>query len=82
MVTRKTKAKPTSKPKVSTKPRSGNKTAVISVRSSDDLMSRVVSIFDQTRAQVARTFNSSMIITYWLIGREIVQAVQGGEVPR
>ena len=43
------------------------------------LMDRVVGILDQARAQVARTVNSSMVIAYWLIGREIVLAVQGGE---
>ena len=79
MAARKLKAKPTSKPKIVAKLRSGNKPAVISVRASGDLMGRVVSILDQARAQVARTVNSSMVIAYWLIGREIVQAVQGGE---
>jgi predicted nuclease of restriction endonuclease-like (RecB) superfamily len=79
MATRKPKVKPTSKPKVLAKPRSANKSAVISVQASNDLMGRVVSILDQARAQVARTVNSSMVIAYWLIGREIVQAVQGGE---
>ena len=79
MATRKPKAKPTSKPKVLAKPRSANKSAVISMQASNDLMGRVVSILDQAHAQVARTVNSSMVIAYWLIGREIVQAVQGGE---
>jgi predicted nuclease of restriction endonuclease-like (RecB) superfamily len=45
-----------------------------------DLTERVVSILEQARANVLRTVNSNMVIAYWLIGREIVQALQGGEV--
>ena len=43
-----------------------------------DLMDRVVSILEQARANVARSVNSNMVIAYWLIGREIVEAVQSG----
>ena len=43
------------------------------------LMDRVVSILEQARANVARSVNSNMVIAYWLIGREIVVALQGGE---
>ena len=42
-------------------------------------MDRVVAILDQARANVVRAVNSNMVIAYWLIGREIVQALQGGE---
>ncbi|OGB30500.1 MAG: hypothetical protein A3F78_14710 [Burkholderiales bacterium RIFCSPLOWO2_12_FULL_61_40] len=42
-------------------------------------MTRVVAILDQARANVVRAVNSNMVIAYWLIGREIVQALQGGE---
>jgi len=28
---------------------------------------------------VVRAVNSNMVIAYWLIGREIVESVQGGE---
>lgn len=45
-----------------------------------DLTERVVSILEQARANVLRTVNSNMVIAYWLIGREIVAALQGGEV--
>jgi hypothetical protein len=41
-------------------------------------MDRVVSILEQARANVARSVNSNMVIAYWLIGREIVEAVQSG----
>ena len=44
-----------------------------------DLMARVSGILDQARANVVRAVNSNMVIAYWLIGREIVHALQGGE---
>ncbi|MDP1589463.1 MAG: PDDEXK nuclease domain-containing protein [Prosthecobacter sp.] len=44
-----------------------------------DLMARVVTILDQARTNVVRAVNSNMVIAYWLIGREIVQALQGFE---
>ncbi|MCK9215443.1 MAG: DUF1016 N-terminal domain-containing protein, partial [Rhodoferax sp.] len=53
--------------------------ALITVSADGDLMSRVVSILDQARANVVRAVNSNMVIAYWLIGREMVQALQGGE---
>lgn len=43
------------------------------------LMDRVVSILEQARDNVARSVNSNMVIAYWLIGREMVVALQGGE---
>jgi len=52
---------------------------LISTSSDGNLMDRVVSILDQARANVVRAVNSNMVIAYWLIGREIVQALQGGE---
>ena len=53
--------------------------ALITVSADGDLMNRVVSILDQARANVVRAVNSNMVIAYWLIGREMVQALQGGE---
>jgi len=44
-----------------------------------ELFDRVVSILEQARANVVRAVNSNMVIAYWLIGREIVQEIQGGE---
>lgn len=52
---------------------------VIVVAEGGALMDRVVTILDQARANVVRAVNSNMVIAYWLIGREIVQALQGGE---
>lgn len=51
-------------------------------KSPDDtnqLLSRVVDILDEARARVVRNVNSEMVLAYWLIGREIVQALQRGE---
>lgn len=53
--------------------------ALIVVEQHGELMDRVVTILDQARTNVLRAVNSNMIIAYWLIGREIVQALQGGE---
>lgn len=53
-------------------------TAPIIVASHGDLLDRVVSILDQAKSNVLRAVNSNMVIAYWLIGREIVQALQGG----
>jgi len=46
---------------------------------SGDLFDRVVSILEQARANAVRAVNNNMVIAYWLIGREIVQEIQGGE---
>ena len=43
------------------------------------LFDRVVSILEQSKANVARSINSNMTLAYWLIDREIVQALQKGE---
>lgn len=43
------------------------------------LFDRVASILEQARANVVRAVNSNMVLAYWLIGREIVQEIQGGK---
>ena len=43
------------------------------------LFKRVVAILEQARANVIRSVNSEMILAYWHIGREIVNALQGGD---
>jgi hypothetical protein len=45
----------------------------------DALFGRVAAILDQARGNVVRAVNTQMVLAYWLIGREIVEAVQGGE---
>ena len=42
------------------------------------LYDRVVVILEDVRRHVARTVNNAMVVAYWLIGREIVQELQGG----
>ena len=39
----------------------------------------VVSILEQALGNVVRAVNTNMVLAYWLIGREIVQELQGGE---
>ena len=49
------------------------------IPAADQLAGRVIVILEQARAQVVRSVNSQMVLAYWLIGREVVQALQGGE---
>ena len=44
----------------------------------DTLFDRVAAILEQARSHVVKSVNSNLIIAYWLIGREIVEALQGG----
>jgi len=44
----------------------------------DALFDRVAIILEQARANVVRAVNSNMVLANWLIGREIVQDIQGG----
>ena len=43
------------------------------------LFDRVAAILEQARDNVVRAVNTNMVLAYWLIGREIVGAVQQGE---
>jgi len=43
------------------------------------LFGRVAAILDEARGNVVRAVNTQMVLAYWLIGREIVQELQGGE---
>lgn len=45
----------------------------------DALFGRVVSILEQAQSNVVRAVNTNMVHAYWLIGREIVRELQGGE---
>lgn len=51
----------------------------VSAEHPDALFGRVVSILEQAQGNVVRAVNTNMVLAYWLIGREIVQEVQGGE---
>ncbi|MDA3926460.1 MAG: DUF1016 N-terminal domain-containing protein [Kiritimatiellae bacterium] len=46
---------------------------------SSSLFERVVNILEEARANVVRSVNSNMVVAYWLIGREIVEEIQGGD---
>lgn len=43
------------------------------------LFDRVAGIIEQAQSSVVRAVNSSMVLAYWLIGREIVREIQGEE---
>ncbi len=43
------------------------------------LFERIAHILESGRGRVLRTINHETVLAYWLIGREIVQALQGGE---
>lgn len=45
----------------------------------ETLFDRVAAILEQARGNVVRAVNSNMVLANWLIGREIVQELQGGE---
>lgn len=51
----------------------------ISAEHPEALFGRVVSILEQAQGNVVRAVNTNMVLAYWLIGREIVQELQGGE---
>jgi len=59
---------------------SKNRPAKITGKGADGaLFDRIVSILEEARGRVVRAVNTGMVTAYWLIGREIVEAVQGGE---
>jgi len=45
----------------------------------DALFGRVATIVESARNQVVRTVNATTVTAYWLIGRELVEAIQQGE---
>ena len=51
----------------------------MTTRNDNSLFDRVVIILEQARTNVVRTVNSEMVLAYWQIGREIVQAIQSGD---
>lgn len=44
-----------------------------------DLFDRIVAILEEARRRVVHAVNSQMVTSYWHIGREIVQELQGGD---
>jgi predicted nuclease of restriction endonuclease-like (RecB) superfamily len=51
----------------------------LSLNTDTSLFQRIAGLLDAARGRVVRTVNQETVTTYWLIGREIVQALQGGE---
>lgn len=51
----------------------------VTAKKLEALFGRVVSILEQARGNVVRAVNTNMVLAYWLIGREIVQELQGGK---
>ena len=45
----------------------------------DALFGRVAAIVDSARDHVVRSVNCATVSAYWLIGRELVEAIQQGE---
>jgi predicted nuclease of restriction endonuclease-like (RecB) superfamily len=52
--------------------------ALTSARDVAPLIERVVTILEEARSRVVRTVNSTMVLAYWHVGREIVEFVQRG----
>jgi len=57
----------------------GKKSQNITKVDGGSLFKRVVTILEQARANVVRSVNSSMVVAYWLIGREIIEELQKGK---
>ena len=45
----------------------------------NDLFARIVTRLHEARARIVRAVNNEMVLTYWHIGRELVEHVQGGD---
>jgi hypothetical protein len=57
----------------------GRSSALTATSDFTALVKRVVAIIEGARSRVVRTVNSEMVLSYWHIGREIVEYVQRGE---
>ncbi|MCX6875018.1 MAG: DUF1016 N-terminal domain-containing protein [Verrucomicrobia bacterium] len=65
--------------KKATAQRTPRKAAVVKAAAGEAaLFDRVAAILEQACGNVVRAVNSNMVLAYWLIGREIVQEIQGG----
>jgi hypothetical protein len=51
---------------------------ITAARNVAPLLERVVAILEEARSRVVRTVNSTMVLAYWHVGREIVEFVQRG----
>ncbi len=64
--------------RVSTPRRQSSALVPGAAREVQPLIERVVAILEEARSQVVRTVNSTMVLAYWQVGREIVEFVQRG----
>jgi predicted nuclease of restriction endonuclease-like (RecB) superfamily len=51
----------------------------VALSADNALFDRVAFILEEARGNVVRAVNTNMVLAYWLIGREIVQELQGGK---
>lgn len=54
----------------------------LSTSTDTSLFQRIAELLDAARGRVVRTVNQETVTTYWLIGREIVQALQERRISR
>ncbi|HHH29200.1 MAG TPA: DUF1016 family protein [Polyangiaceae bacterium] len=48
-------------------------------RQEDALYQRATAILDAARAHVSRAVDTTMVLAYWLVGRDIVEVQQAGQ---
>ena len=60
------------------KPSKPNSAANLSTKRSPDIYKRIREILDSARIGVARTVNTTQVVSNWLIGREIIEDEQKG----
>jgi hypothetical protein len=78
MTAKRSNKKPNASPKKVSAPRRQS-SALAYGRDFAALVERVVTIIEEARSRVVRTVNCEMVLSYWHIGREIVEYVQHGE---
>jgi predicted nuclease of restriction endonuclease-like (RecB) superfamily len=49
-------------------------------KNEDNLYNKILEILDKGRSRTLQTINENMLVTYWEIGKEIVESEQDGEV--
>ncbi len=57
-----------------------NKKALTPRATYEDLLAEVAQVIEDARRAAARAVNAVMTVTYWLVGRRIVEQEQGGKV--
>jgi hypothetical protein len=79
MTSRKKQPKKASPKKVSATRRQSGALAPSAAGEVAPLIDRVVAILEEARSQVVHAVNTTMVLAYWHVGREIVEFVQRGE---